>query len=236
MPEPRAVLFDLDDTLYDHTACARAGLVALKDRYEALGPIDELEHVHHETLEAAHLRLLAGEITQHEARTIRTQQMFAHFGTVLDEAEAWTVYGQYRAAYDAAETLVPGSLDVLDGLRAQADLRFGIVTNNLVAEQVKKLANLGLTARFDEVVISEAVGTSKPDPRIFHVALERLGVHARETVMVGDSLRSDIEGAEAAGIRSVWLDRRGEARADETRAVLSSWTPAEVAVAAILGR
>jgi putative hydrolase of the HAD superfamily len=73
-----------------------------------------------------------------------------------------------------------------------------------------KLERAGLAPYFDAFVASAAVGIGKPDARIFTVALERLGCTPQATWMVGDSLHRDVAGARAAGVRAVWLDRRGE--------------------------
>jgi putative hydrolase of the HAD superfamily len=59
----------------------------------------------------------------------------------------------------------------------------------------------------DRLVVSEEAGASKPDPRIFEIALARAGCAAEEAVMVGDSWTNDILGARAAGIRAIWFDR-----------------------------
>lgn len=62
---------------------------------------------------------------------------------------------------------------------------------------------------FDEILISGQVGCEKPDPEIFTQALEKSGVTANEAVHVGDSIPSDIEGAQSVGIRPILLDRSG---------------------------
>ena len=60
----------------------------------------------------------------------------------------------------------------------------------------------------DAVIVSERAGVSKPDPRIFAIALEELDVRPEEAVMVGDSWKADIAGARAAGLRPVWFNPR----------------------------
>ena len=97
---------------------------------------------------------------------------------------------------------------------ALEDLRrthaLALVTNGASCLQREKLAGSGLAeADFDVVVISGDVGTAKPKPAMFRRALERLAVAAADAVMVGDSLERDVEGAEAAGIRGIWLNRGG---------------------------
>ena len=101
----------------------------------------------------------------------------------------------------------------------------GIVTNNLLAEQQLKLHRCDLTDLAGPLITSEEVGAQKPDPRIFAVALERLGVSADAAVMVGDAWATDIEGARRAGIRPVWLNRFGAVSPDSSVAELRSLEP-----------
>jgi putative hydrolase of the HAD superfamily len=103
-----------------------------------------------------------------------------------------------------------------DARPALADLRrthaVALVTNGASCLQREKLAGTGLSeSDFDAVVISGDLGVAKPGAEIFAHALDRLGVDARAAVMVGDSLERDVHGAEAAGIRGIWLNR-GRAR------------------------
>jgi 2-haloalkanoic acid dehalogenase type II len=101
----------------------------------------------------------------------------------------------------------PEVVGVLENLAGFA--RLGVVTNGMEEHQRLKLAAAGLTDHFDVVVSSSVVGASKPDPRIFRFALERLGGRAADAVMVGDNPARDIAGAQRAGIRGVWVDRNG---------------------------
>jgi putative hydrolase of the HAD superfamily len=95
-----------------------------------------------------------------------------------------------------------------------AGLRTAVVTNGMSDLQWLKLDRAGLAPHFDAFVASSAVGIGKPDPRIFEVAMERLGSSAAAAWMVGDNPGRDVAGAQAAGIRSVWLDRGGGAAAE----------------------
>jgi putative hydrolase of the HAD superfamily len=71
------------------------------------------------------------------------------------------------------------------------------------------LARVGLGAELDGVVTSAGVGARKPDPRVFEAALELAGCRADEALHVGDTLAEDVEGARAAGIRALLIDRDG---------------------------
>ena len=99
-------------------------------------------------------------------------------------------------------------LPTLDALRG-ARLILGVISN--WEEWLERLmVNLGIRDYFDVAVISGLTGYEKPDRQIFEAALDAAGVLPGEAMHVGDSLRDDIEGAQAVGIRGVLLDRRGD--------------------------
>ena len=75
--------------------------------------------------------------------------------------------------------------------------------------QYYKFDHSGLAKYFTHTLISEEVGINKPQPGIFHIALQRNGITADEAVMVGDSYSSDIAGAKAAGIDQIWVKDDG---------------------------
>lgn len=84
----------------------------------------------------------------------------------------------------------------------------GIITNGFQALQQKRLENTQTAAFFEWVVVSEIVGVAKPDPAIFEYALAQMGepVERSRILMVGDTLASDILGANQAGIDSCWFN------------------------------
>jgi putative hydrolase of the HAD superfamily len=86
----------------------------------------------------------------------------------------------------------------------------GLLSNGAPDLQRTKLAGSGLSCYFDQVLISGEVGFGKPDPRVFRMILSRLGSTAEETLMIGDRLSTDVQGAHNAGIRAVWVNRSAE--------------------------
>jgi REG-2-like HAD superfamily hydrolase len=124
-------------------------------------------------------------------------ELFHRFAT----PEAWEVFPE-----------VPG---VLAALRDRG-LRLGVVSN-WDPRLPDLLESLGLAQSFDAIVYSSEVGVEKPDPRIFRSALDRLGVPPEAALHVGDGKVEDAEGAAAAGLHALLLDRRrgvGNARGD----------------------
>jgi len=203
----RVVLFDLDDTLFDHQYCSRAGLAAVQEAYAGRiqGAIEEVEATYRELLEAWHLKVLQGLISTDASRIERFRVLLSSEQTVATDDEAQAAASCYRAAFDAAYQPVPGAIELLQ--RVKAECPIGIVTNHLLAEQVKKIAALGIDSFVDALVVSEEVGVPKPDARVFETALSRLGSTADQAVMIGDSWSSDIVGATALGIPAIWLNR-----------------------------
>jgi putative hydrolase of the HAD superfamily len=98
----------------------------------------------------------------------------------------------------------------LDALRATHAL--ALVTNGASCLQREKLHASGLADRFDAVVVSGDLRSRKPDPGVYAHALRELGAEPGDAVMVGDSLENDVDGAVAAGLRGVWLNRDGRER------------------------
>jgi putative hydrolase of the HAD superfamily len=103
-----------------------------------------------------------------------------------------------------------------DVTRALSELKrsyaLALVTNGASCLQREKLAASGLTAYFDVVVVSAEFGTAKPDASIFRHAVALLGSDHESAVMVGDSLGRDVDGAITAGLVGVWVNRDGQPR------------------------
>jgi putative hydrolase of the HAD superfamily len=126
----------------------------------------------------------------------------------VDDAElAAGLAAAYREHRLARCRPYPETVATLDAL--QGRVRLAVVTNGMDDHQLTKLDACGLTGRFDAIVTSQAVAASKPDPRIFRAALQRLDCPASAAVMVGDNPLRDVAGAQQAGLRAVWVDRDG---------------------------
>jgi len=202
----RAVLFDLDDTLFDHRLCAHTALSemhAAHPEFQAC-PLDEFEQLHSAHLEELHPLVTRGELPLEEARRERLRRLFRAVGAAPPEDRIAEAAEAYRASYVRIRQPISGAAALLAAVKMRALV--GIVTNNLLEEQQDKLRQCRLDGYIDELIVSEKTGMSKPDPRIFEIALERLGCRRDEVVMVGDSWPADVAGAIAAGIRPIWFN------------------------------
>jgi putative hydrolase of the HAD superfamily len=175
----RAVLVDLDDTLYPQSAVLDAAWRAVADRGTRHG-LDR-------TLLLAALR---DDAARGSAR-----------GGILDRALEH-VGGSVRHVPDRL-TPYPGVRRTLAALRRRVPI--ALVTDGDVDGQRRKVIALGLSAAFDVLVFSDRFGRAhrKPDPRPFREALRGLGVAAADAVMIGDRPDKDVAGAAGAGLRGI---------------------------------
>jgi len=206
---PKAVLFDMDDTIFDHSLTCRDALASLRQEVPLLRrrPTDELWAEYGRLLELVQPEIARGTRTIDEARTARFGELARFCGGSATVAEARDWSRRYRAHYQSRRRLVPGARRLLERLHGRAVI--GVVTNNSVAEQEEKVAHFGLEGLLDFMLVSEGVGVSKPDPQIFSLALERAAAEPEEAVMLGDSWENDVRGARGVGIPAVWFNRFG---------------------------
>jgi putative hydrolase of the HAD superfamily len=220
------VLFDLDDTLFAHRRAVEDGVIA---HLRATGLVDaELEHpetaARWTELEELHYsRYLRGDLDYLGQRRARAADFLSPFGvTFEDDAATEQWFEDYLHEYRAAWRLHDDALPALDAL---ADYRLGIITNGVTFFQQPKLDALGITRFFEHVITSGDFGAVKPDPSIFLHACEVFGVAPSAAVYVGDRLRTDAVGAAAAGLLGVWLDRTGDATAEELSLAAANSVP-----------
>ena len=207
-----AVLFDLDDTLHDDTlAYRRAGERVAAD-------VAAERNVSAERLFAAYIAeadaFWAGLSSANVGMPmvgLRAQMWLTALRAVGVEDEPLAV--RCAAAYNAYRRdhlqLFPGALELLGRLRARG-YKLGMITNGVAETHREKIVVLGLEEVFDEIFIADEVGLAKPDPRIFLLAAERLGVAPQRCAMVGDRYDRDVRGAQDAGMFTVFVNVRGE--------------------------
>ena len=183
---PQAIFFDLDGTLHDRAATLRTWLphhqarFGLPDGYAAR--FLELDDFGYRPKREV-MPLLVEEL----GLSCFAADLLTHYDTALDHAQA-----------------MPHAAAVLTELRRRG-VNIGVVTNGWEDAQTRCLAGCDLSDLAKDVVISEAVGLSKPDPCIYHLALKRLGVTAAHSWFVGDSPRNDVWGPQQVGMRAAYL-------------------------------
>ncbi len=193
------LLFDLDHTLFDFDASETAAFSAAL--HHAGIDVEDGFHGRFVTInKALWVRVEAGEITPDDVRTVRFEQLFAEAGV---EADARAIADDYTVGLGAHGGLYPGARELLEELESQTTL--ALVSNGIGQVVRDKVARLDLDPYFDAIVVSGEIGIAKPHAGFFDVAFERLGHPDKEmTLMIGDSLTSDIAGGINYGIDTCW--------------------------------
>ena len=201
----KAVVFDLDNTLYAYDPCHAAGFHAVTDYAAAeLGIAPEgfpTLHREGDRLLRAHAGENAAAI---HSRLIRYQLILEMLDLPIFHAPR--MEKRYWDAYFAEVKPEPGTRETLETLREQG-YRVGVGTNMTASQQYEKLRLLGLLELIDFMVCSEEVNAEKPDPKLFARCVEKAGCTAGECLFVGDDPERDIRGALAAGLPAIWLRR-----------------------------
>lgn len=213
----QALLLDLDDTLVDHRGASERGLRAwLAGLGLAQSPAELEGHVERWfVLEARHYeRAQRGEVSYVEHRRARIRDFLPGWD-LADDALADDVYAGFLGCYRAAWRAFDDAAAAIARARAQG-LPVGILTNGELPIQTEKLRRTGLLRSDVPVFASSALPAAKPDPRSYLTACASLGAEPAQTLMVGDSLRHDVVGAQRAGLQARLLDRYGRHDARRT--------------------
>ncbi|GAB2829832.1 HAD family hydrolase [Actinocorallia aurea] len=196
----KAILWDVDDTLFDHSG---ADTAAIARHLTAEGlPADTAALTHWRTLTDHHYgRYTDGEITFLEQRRERVR---AYLGAATDATTADAWFARYLAHYEAAWTAFPDAAPALATLIAH---RHAVLSNSTAPLQHRKLTTLGLRHHFEFLACSEQIGHAKPAPEAFHHACATLGLPPADVAYIGDRLDIDAQAAHTAGLHGIWIDR-----------------------------
>ncbi|NJP46726.1 HAD family hydrolase [Actinacidiphila epipremni] len=212
----RAVLWDIDDTLFDYDGAERTGMrhhlahEGLPDAYDGV----EQALDRWRDLTVRHWQRLAAGETDFPGRHWDRVRDF--LGRPLSDTEAEEWFERHRRHYEAAWALFPDAVPALDGLAA--GYRHAVLSNSAFEHQDRKLRALGVRDRFEVLLCAAELGVSKPEAAAFHAACDALGLPPHEVAYVGNEPDIDARGATEAGLLGIWLDRRGTGdRPDLTR-------------------
>lgn len=212
--DKQAVVFDIDDTLYDQMIpFQRAYQAVFEEKYGKID-IEKLyarSRFHSDVVFEASQR---GEMSMEEMYIYRIQKAFLDLAISIKAQDALLfqkIYAEGQKKIEMSRTIV----SMLENLKEQGTV-MGVISNGPSAHQWEKVRQLGLMRFIPEahIIISGDFGVAKPEKQIFDIAGEKLKI--KKVVYVGDSYGNDIEGAKKAGWQAVWLNRRNH-RKPESR-------------------
>lgn len=208
----RAVIFDLDNTLYPYAPCHARGLANAQALWRTLPQTAGCPFLptylaarrvvarRHRATAASHSRLLYFR-----------RMCEPRFGRQAPAA-ALALHHAYWDGYFRGMRLDRSVKPLLRQLKARGT-RIGLLTDLMEEIQLRKVARLGLAPYLDAVVTSEKVGREKPDARMFRAILRKLRATPTASVMIGDDYRKDIVGGKRAGLVTVWVSNHPRAAA-----------------------
>jgi putative hydrolase of the HAD superfamily len=215
---PRAILFDLDDTILVAFGPAQSQWRRVIASFaEHLGPLDPAavitairgssEELWADPARHKHWRHRIGE-----ARRRIVANAFAALAagghSVPEAALGNRIADCYNDLHDAELCMFPGAHETLDTLK-RLGVRLALITNGAAEPQRAKVVRFALQERFDHVQIEGEHGFGKPEERAYTHAMAALGVAARETWMVGDNLEWEVTAPQRLGIHAIWHDGYG---------------------------
>ena len=205
------VFFDLDRTLWDFDAAAEVAFERIYEQYnlKSLGipSAHEFHEVYHPLNEQLWVLYRADQITKEDLNRTRFLKPLEHYG-IHDTALADHLSENYVYWSPRIVRLVPGTMELLDYLKPKYHLH--LITNGFQEVQHTKLSGSGMEPYFETLTVSEEVGVKKPNPEIFRYALRKAGAAPEESLMIGDEMAVDIDGARAAGMDQILFNPSGQ--------------------------
>ena len=209
---PYKVLFiDLDDTIWDFRANS---MLALRQAYDELGLSSEISDydrfktlymtANKELWEAYH----HSRVTKDFLIVERFARPFREMGSPVadDKAFIMRLNDRYLDILARQKNLVPGAVELLDYLTEQGYPLY-ILSNGFAEVQSRKLESAGISRYFKRLILSDEIGVTKPDRRLFDYALRLVGAEPSDTLIVGDNYDADILGAMNAGWGTIYFNR-----------------------------
>lgn len=199
------VLLDLDDTILDFH---KAEYEAIKKTFNQIGVDSSDETIkRYSAINQMHWEMLEKKlITREQVLVGRFETLFKELGI---DADAHETQKLYEHLLSIGHYFMPGAEELLEALKGRC--RMFICSNGTAPVQAGRIGSAGIAPYFEEIFISEEIGHNKPSKEYFDGCTARIKDYdASHTIMIGDSLSSDILGGINAGIKTCWFNPAGK--------------------------
>lgn len=206
------VLLDADETVYDFRLAEKT---AIGKTLQAFGvdPTDEVIALYSTGNLWCWKALERGEITRDELKERRFAMLFDRLGR--EPVDFSAVNDMYERNLSYCGFMLPGATEFVKKLHSDCDVKIYMATNGLTVPQTGRFERSGIKPYVDGVYISEQIGVSKPDKAYFDYIFSDLGITDKSrTIILGDSLTSDMQGGRNAGITTCRYLRGAEPDGD----------------------
>lgn len=195
------LFLDLDDTIFDFHKAER---VALSKTIAGFGvePTEEILDQYHQINKWHWQQLEVGKITRERLLVERFGVLFQQLGHPVDPQACAQAYEENLST---GHWYLPGAEQALQSLRKRCKLY--LISNGTARVQHGRMKSANLYQYFEDIFISQEIGVNKPDKRFFDACFARVpGFAPEKSLVVGDSLTSDIQGGINAGVKTVWVN------------------------------
>jgi len=202
--EIKHVFFDLDHTLWDFDKNSGLTFEKIFKLNTIEVNLDDFLRVY-EPINFKYWKLYREEkVTKSNLRYGRLRETFDKIGVKVEDEMIYHLSESYIDHLSTFNHLFDGTFEILNYLKDKYQLH--IITNGFEEAQDKKMTTSNIKPYFKTVTNSEMVGVKKPNPKIFNFALDWAKAKPHESVMIGDSLEADIEGAHNIGMDTIHFD------------------------------
>lgn len=214
MKKYTTIFWDLDQTLLNFDLSMKHALRAVFGAY-GLAVSEEIASRYDAINKSYWLRLELGELTKEQVTVGRFRTLFEELGITHVKPEE--INADYQLELGNVFFYIDGAKELVTLLKEKGFRQY-VVTNGVNTTQASKMKLSGLDMIMDGVFVSELMGYPKPQKEYFDACFAALpGVSRGECILVGDSLTSDMRGAENAGIAACWFNPEGKAKDVEVR-------------------
>ena len=195
------LFIDLDDTILDFKKAERIAIAATIRDF-GVEPTEDVLARYHVINDWHWKQLELGNLTRPQVLEGRFEMLFRELGVEADAACCSLTYMEHLGS---GHYFLPGAEEAVAALHKK--YRLFLASNGTASVQHGRLTSANLYRFFEEVFISQEVGSNKPAKAYFDACFARIdGFNPEKCLMVGDSLSSDIKGGINAGIRTVWVN------------------------------
>lgn len=208
------LFFDLDHTLWDFETNARECLLEIFEHYSFRNVGLDFEQFFNRFSEINRnlwTQLEQKKITHEAIRLHRFKLTLEQLGAKSDLKKSKEYNQHFLDLLPNKKGLIQNCVEVLNQLKENYQLH--ILSNGYHEIQLKKLKNSGIDHYFTEVITNDRAGARKPDKEIFDFAIAAAKTEKKDSLMIGDSLDADIEGAEKAGLHAIHFDEHNRYQA-----------------------
>lgn len=202
------VFFDLDHTLWDFEKNSALAFEFIFEKHQIKVDLDRFLQIYVPINLKYWEMYRKDEIDHITMRYQRLREAFGNFNFEIEDALINSISDEYICYLPKNNHLIEGTIEVLEYLKPKYNLH--IITNGFAEIQNNKLENSNITSYFKTITNSDLAGVKKPNPIIFEYSLKQAKAKRENSIMIGDCIEADVQGALNAGLEAVFFNQKNQ--------------------------